>query len=138
MSPSPKPQTASITPIAKVMAPLVSLEERTDKLEKIIEAKDNAEVDLDDEDNMASMLDTMNIKIPTISGVSTDEEDSGDDEQNPVVKRGPPPSVGKRGPPPSVGKRGPPSRGNRGPPSGARRGPPSGARRGPPRSSEEE
>ena len=112
------------------MAPLVSLEERTDKLEKIIEAKDNAEVDLDDEDNMASMLDTMNIKIPTISGVSTDEEDSGDDEQNPVVKRGPPSSAGKRGAPPS---------GNRGPPSAGKRGdPPSGARRGPPRSSEEE
>ncbi|MBT6971492.1 MAG: hypothetical protein HOA04_00130 [Euryarchaeota archaeon] len=142
MSPSPKPHTASITPIARVMAPLISHEEEVEE----------EEVDLDDEDNMASMLDSMTVKVPAISGVSaTDEEDSGDDEQNPVVKRGPPPSgnrgppgVGKRGTPPS-GKRGPPS-GNRGPPSvgkrgtppSGKRGPPSGASRGPPRSSEEE
>jgi hypothetical protein len=73
----------------------------------------------------------MSVKMPTIAGVSTDEEDSGDDEQTPVVKRGPPPS-GSRGPPPS-GSRGPP------PSAGKKRGgPPSGARRGPPRSPEDE
>jgi len=130
MSPSVKPQTASITPIAKVMAPIIPLEDRTDALQKIIGDKEDVEADLDDEDTMASMLDTMSVKIPTISGVSTDEEDDGEDEQTPVVKRGPPPSAGKRGPPPSAGKRGPPpSAGKRAPPSSGGRGPPSGVRR---------
>jgi len=123
MSSPPKPQTASITPIAKVMSPIIPLLERNEELLKVTESKENEEVDLDDEDNIASMLDTMSVKMPTIAGVSTDEEDSGDDEQTPVVKRGPPPS-GSRGPPPSAGKK--------------RGGPPSGARRGPPRSPEDE